>query len=509
MNYRTLSAAVTVQADARLRVGPTDFVSRETLFGISIRYHEGAARLVEEALANAVDHCILIGGCVNVELRGNCVSVANTSLVPIHGKVDDEEQIIPYEILKSPGTSSNYTRSNVCGRYGLGLKTIDALTESVRLEVSDGTQCYIYTNDSGPFDDSGAGAESVASVPRTDGNAENANPDAQRSGAGNPSSTSRTGTASTTSRASGPAPRVNNPRPASAPALCQSRPASRRSSTESPESSHGENRGWIVDASMIDPYVGTRFFRLSFRVSGKPFGVCQREITAGLAGFAESRLQEIAFYLAEMRFDANLVFNGVPVVSEPPVFARVSCLTKEFGFSYVDAKECRFLGRAKAYLYRAVGFRPPEGAIVNGARVRRLALSREVLNNVFRTRQDVQRDLCVFLVIDCNGIEFESPEKRKVIGHFEVIGRLFASWELNSLCATRLATPVAIQCVPAYQYAAGQDLMSAVYANSQLTAYRPVYYQAATYATASPGRYFVARSRPRQQNLPRRWVPYS
>ncbi|AVD69236.1 ORF117 [Saltwater crocodilepox virus] len=502
MNYRTLSAAVTVHADARLRLGPTDFVLRETLFGSSVRYHEGAARLVEEALANAVDHCILVGGCVNVELRGNCVSVANTSLMPIHGKVDGEEQVVPYEILKTAGTSSNHARSNVCGRYGLGLKMIDEIAEHVRLEVSDGNRCYIYTGDSASPDHGGNDvddAEDVASTPRADGDTESSNSNVSRSGADSSSAT--------TSRVDESLPPLaGDSRSASAPALCHPGSAPKPGLAASPELSRGKNRGWIVDASIIDPYVGPRFFRLAFRVSGKPFSVCQREITAGLGGFAEAKLQEVAFYLAEMRYDVNLVFNGVPIVSEPPVFTRVSCLTKEFGFSYLDTKGCRFLGRSKAYLYRAVGFRPPEGAIVNGARVRRLSLSRDVLNNVFRTRQDVQRDTCVFLVIDCNGIEFEGPEKRKVIGHFEIIGRLFASWELNSLCATQLATPVAIQCVPAYQYVAGQETVS-MYANPQLT-YGPIYYQAATYATPSPGRYFVARSRPRQINLPRRWAPY-
>ncbi|QGT47194.1 ORF110 [Saltwater crocodilepox virus] len=166
MRYSKIENDVYLPASAASCLGLTERVRRRTIFGEVIEYHAGAARLIDEALANAVAHCVLHrNGSVYVELEDGRVTVSNASDVPVHGFVDGALCVVPRNLLKTLYVSGVKSKGRpLAGQYGVGLKMIFELAGELELTVSDGTSSYEYKSAYG----NGVSEERVDAFPRVD-----------------------------------------------------------------------------------------------------------------------------------------------------------------------------------------------------------------------------------------------------------------------------------------------------------------------------------------------------
>ncbi|QGT47416.1 ORF114 [Saltwater crocodilepox virus] len=129
-------------------LGPTAVEVRDTLFCGRVRYHRGAARLLDEAIANAVDHCLAAAQeAVYVDFVRDMLEVINPARVPVNGRLGFCNTVIPRALLRTPRVSSHDGYHTLVGRYGMGLKMIHLLSEDVTVEVSDGEASYTYQPD--------------------------------------------------------------------------------------------------------------------------------------------------------------------------------------------------------------------------------------------------------------------------------------------------------------------------------------------------------------------------
>ncbi|ABJ08976.1 GyrB-like ATPase domain protein [Nile crocodilepox virus] len=168
MRYSRIDNDVYLPASAAACLGPCERVRRRTIFGEVIEYHAGAARLVDEALVNAVAHCVLHrNGSVYVELEDGRLTVANTSDVPVHGFVDGARCVVPRSLLTTLYVSGVKSKVRpLASQYGVGLKMIRELAGELKLTVSDGRSSYEYK--SVREDGVDASEERVDAYPRVD-----------------------------------------------------------------------------------------------------------------------------------------------------------------------------------------------------------------------------------------------------------------------------------------------------------------------------------------------------
>ncbi|AVD69231.1 ATPase domain protein [Saltwater crocodilepox virus] len=124
---------------------PSETSAVTTLFG-QIRCYEGAARILNELIANAVDHCLMIGGGrVYVDMAGFEFTVSNTSRVPVLDLDNGRQTLIPHVLMTQNVTYSPDAYEAVgAGRYGMGIKIVRSFVDKVSMEVSDGKRTYVY-----------------------------------------------------------------------------------------------------------------------------------------------------------------------------------------------------------------------------------------------------------------------------------------------------------------------------------------------------------------------------
>ncbi|ABJ08981.1 GyrB-like ATPase domain protein [Nile crocodilepox virus] len=363
IEYRSMRDEAHVLANPSEYLGVTCTVTRGTIFNKRIRYHAGAAKLCDEAVSNAIDHCLITGSdAVNVDMRGVSICVANRSRVPVRGALDGEPgHVIPRALLRQMRTSGNYvTRRSVSGRHGHGLKLIHLFAERLELDVSDGDLAYSYRREGGDVEES------------------------------------------------------------------------------------------VLDSPLRDERLGTRFFRLRFSPDPARLNAEREELAEGLREYVVSRLCEYVFYLAELGRGIAIHFNGDRLPYVAPWFLRSRHVTKRFSVTYVPDGRTRFDGLGVAYVSRE---RNSKGALVNGARVKKLQLMRVVADAIAETRPDLRRcHVSIFLLVECAGITFTSQEKVAVDGRFEIPGRLFSAADLDPLSrppSPQSATAAAAETVEA------------------------------------------------------------
>ncbi|QGT47202.1 ORF119 [Saltwater crocodilepox virus] len=344
IEYRSMRDEAHVLANPSEYLGVTCTVTRGTIFNKRIRYHAGAAKLCDEAVSNAIDHCLITGSdSVNVDMRGASICVANRSRVPVRGVLDGEPgHVIPRALLRQMRTSGNYvTRRSVSGRHGHGLKLIHLFAERLELDVSDGELAYSYRREGGDVEES------------------------------------------------------------------------------------------VLDSPLCDERLGTRFFRLRFSPDPARLNAEREELADGLREYVVSRLCEYVFYLAELGRGVAIHFNRDRLPYVAPWFLRSRHVTKRFSVTYVPDGRTRFDGLGVAYVSRE---RNSKGALVNGARVKKIQLMRVVADAIAETRPDLRRcHVSIFLLVECAGITFTSQEKVAVDGRFEIPGRLFSASDLDPL----------------------------------------------------------------------------
>ncbi|ABJ08977.1 GyrB-like ATPase domain protein [Nile crocodilepox virus] len=124
---------------------PSETTAMTTLFG-QVRCYEGAARILNELISNAVDHCLMIGGGrVYVDMAGFEFTVANTSRVPVLDFEDGRQTLIPHVLMTQNVTYSPDAYEAIgSGRYGVGIKLVRSFVDKVSMEVSDGKRTYVY-----------------------------------------------------------------------------------------------------------------------------------------------------------------------------------------------------------------------------------------------------------------------------------------------------------------------------------------------------------------------------
>ncbi|ABJ08978.1 GyrB-like ATPase domain protein [Nile crocodilepox virus] len=134
-------------------MGPVELEEYVSVFGDKFVCHGGARRLFDEAMANAMDHCILnltnrnlCKKAIYIELDGMTVSITNPSSMPVRGKVGRTDCVVPWHMISRPRCAGRSVGC-VAGCYGIGLKLIRLFSREMCVEVCDGTDGYVYNSE--------------------------------------------------------------------------------------------------------------------------------------------------------------------------------------------------------------------------------------------------------------------------------------------------------------------------------------------------------------------------